>query len=256
MIENQEAARIRSLRNPSKKMSKSDPDSKATISIRDDADVIVEKIKKSVTDFTSDVTYDPVNRPGVSNLVAIHSLVSGTSIDKIIEEARTLDTGCYKLRVAEAVVEHLKPIKSQIEQRMARKGELIYMLEQGADKARQQASETLEDVKQKMGLGNYANIPQFIDVNTFTEKPEENPVKETSKVETLKLDDEGKPIVPKQKIRVESRRSNHTHSLAPAFETDLKEIPKLTNKDNSDASNTTTNSISTPAPEVLEKSIN
>ncbi|XP_037824681.1 tryptophan--tRNA ligase, mitochondrial-like [Lucilia sericata] len=254
MIDNQEAARIRSLRNPAKKMSKSDPDTRATISIRDEPDVIVEKIKKAVTDFTSDVTYDPANRPGVSNLVAIHSLVSGTPIEKIIEEARTLDTGRYKLRVAEAVVEHLKPIKAKIDKRLARKTELIYMLEQGAEKARQQAQETLEDVKQKMGLGIYTNIPQNLDVNTFSDKVEEKPVKET-KVETTvaKFDEEGKPIVPKQKIRLESRRSNHTQSLAPAFEISLGTPSKL---DSKKVTQTPAEQTTQQKEELPEKSVN
>lgn len=226
MIDNQEAARIRSLRNPAKKMSKSDADGRATISIRDEPDIIVEKIKKAVTDFTSDVTYDPVNRPGVSNLVAIHSLITETPIEQILEEAKTLDTGLYKLRVAEAVVEHLRPIKSKIDEHLARKNELTYMLDQGAEKARQVAQETLEDVKKKMGLGTYSNIPQSIDVNTFKEKPEERVTKE-KKEELPKVDDDGKPIVPKQKIRLESRRSKHTQSLAPTFKSDLTEISKM-----------------------------
>ncbi|KAM7357691.1 tryptophanyl-tRNA synthetase, mitochondrial [Cochliomyia hominivorax] len=234
MIDNQEAARIRSLRNPSKKMSKSDPDTKATISIRDEPDVIVEKIKKAVTDFTSDVTYDPLNRLGVSNLVAIHSLVSGSSIEQIIEEAKSLDTGRYKLRVAEAVVEHLKPIKAKIDTHLERKNDLIYMLERGAEKAREQAQETLEDVKQKMGLGTYTNIPQSLDVNTFTDKPDEKQSSASLKREKVdegkKFDEEGKPIVPKQKIRIESRRSQHTQTLAPAFKSNLTDVNKMNSK--------------------------
>lgn len=253
MIDNQEAARIRSLRNPSKKMSKSDLDTKATINIRDDPDVIVEKIKKAVTDFTSDVTYDPTNRPGVSNLIAIHSLVTGLPIDKVVEEAKTIDTGRYKLRVAEAVVEHLKPIKTKIDQRLARKNELIYILEQGAEKARHHAQETMLDVKQKMGLGIFSNIPQFIDMNAFAEEPQKKPIKEI-KVEAPKVDDDGKPIVPKQKIRIESRRSHHTQQMTPTFETGLTQVTNIASRKEKNSS-PGTNSIQTQSNTTQSKQI-
>ena len=254
VIDNQDAARIRSLRNPSKKMSKSDVDTKATISIRDEPDVIVEKIKKAVTDFTSDVTYEPEKRPGVSNLVAIHSLVTGTTVEKIVEEAKSLDTGLYKMRVAEAVVEHLKPIKAKIENRLARKSELIYMLEQGAEKARVQAEETLEDVKQKMGLGTYSNTPQFIDMAALYEKKPEEKVKQVAKPEPT-VDASGKPIVPKQKLRVESRRGSHTQTAKPAFQMDItSSVTKMTkSQDNTQLYDTQLGQTSAAATEGIWK---
>lgn len=87
--------RLKSLRDPSKKMSKSDPDPKSRISLNDSVDNIVNKIKKAVTDFNSDVTYDPHNRPGVSNLISIHSFVTGKSVEEICNEAKNLNTGRY-----------------------------------------------------------------------------------------------------------------------------------------------------------------
>lgn len=74
-------------------MSKSDPNPKSRIELLDRPEQIVEKLKKSVTDCTSAVTYDPDTRPGVSNLIAIHSLMSGISIEQIVQEASDLDTG-------------------------------------------------------------------------------------------------------------------------------------------------------------------
>lgn len=155
IIDKKEAARIRSLRDPSKKMSKSDPEVKSCIYLTDEPDVIVEKIKKAVTDFTSEVTYDPKNRMGVSNLVAIHSLVSnGKTPDQICQEAQGIDTGKYKMIVAEAVVEHLKPIRTKINEYLKNPSELIYVLEEGRAKVQVVAEETMAEVKQKVGLGS------------------------------------------------------------------------------------------------------
>lgn len=76
-----------------KKMSKSHPDPRGRIDITDEPDVIVEKIKKSVTDCTSALTFDPKNRPGVSTLLTMHSLISGLLPEEICEENSLMDTG-------------------------------------------------------------------------------------------------------------------------------------------------------------------
>lgn len=87
------SSRIRNLRDPMKKMSKSHPDPRGRIDITDEPEVIVEKVKKSVTDCTSILTYDLDNRPGVSTLLAMHSLISGLLPEEICEENSLLDTG-------------------------------------------------------------------------------------------------------------------------------------------------------------------
>lgn len=87
------SGRIRSLCDPTKKQSKSDPSNKSKITLRDDPDAIRKNIKRAVTDFTSAVTYDPVNRPGVSNLVGIHALVKNVSPEEICNQSKHLDTG-------------------------------------------------------------------------------------------------------------------------------------------------------------------
>lgn len=87
------SGRIRSLRDPSKKQSKSDPNDKSRITLRDDPAAIRKKIKRAITDFTSEVTYDPDNRPGVSNLVGIHALVKNISPHEVCERAKGIDTG-------------------------------------------------------------------------------------------------------------------------------------------------------------------
>ena len=79
ILSNDNTARQRSLRNPEKKMSKSDDDQKSCIYINDSPDEIRDKVKKCVTDSTKELFFDPENRPGVSNLILIHSSLTGTS---------------------------------------------------------------------------------------------------------------------------------------------------------------------------------
>ncbi|KAG5325148.1 SYWM protein, partial [Pseudoatta argentina] len=85
--------RIKSLRDPTKKMSKSHTDSKSRLNLLDEPDKLLEKVKKAVTDFTSEVTYDPEKRPGVANLINIHSLFTGQTTEEICKEAVGLNTG-------------------------------------------------------------------------------------------------------------------------------------------------------------------
>lgn len=74
-------------------MSKSHIDAKSRLNILDEPDVLLEKMKKAVTDFTSEVTYEPENRPGVTNLIDIHSLLTGKTPEEICKEAIGLNTG-------------------------------------------------------------------------------------------------------------------------------------------------------------------
>ena len=93
MIGDDTSGRIRSLRDPTKKQSKSDPNDKSRITLRDPPELIRMKIKRAITDFTSEVTYDPVNRPGVANLVGIHALVKNCSTQEICNQVKGIDTG-------------------------------------------------------------------------------------------------------------------------------------------------------------------
>lgn len=144
--------RLRSLRKPECKMSKSEPDPKSRIGLTDSPDEIVEKLKKAVTDFTSAVTYDPEGRPGVSNLIMIHSLCSGETPEDICKSVTHLDTGKYKLVVAEAIVEYLKPIRSQMVQLIKEPGYLLDVLKVGTDKALHICTPIWEDTCFKVGI--------------------------------------------------------------------------------------------------------
>lgn len=76
-----------------KKMSKSHTDPKSRLNILDEPDVLLEKMKKAMTDFTSEVTYEPEKRPAVTNLINIHSLLTGKTPEEICKEAVGLNTG-------------------------------------------------------------------------------------------------------------------------------------------------------------------
>uniref|UniRef100_W8BN81 Tryptophan--tRNA ligase, mitochondrial n=1 Tax=Ceratitis capitata TaxID=7213 RepID=W8BN81_CERCA len=223
VLSDKNAARIRSLRDPSKKMSKSDVDPKAVINLTDDADVIIEKVKKAVTDFCSDVHYNAETRQGVSNLITIHSLLSGKSIQQICDEAKSIDTGKYKMRVAEEIVEHLRPIRNKINQQLLRRNELVYLLEMGAEKARETAAVTLAEVKQKLGMGALANMPTLIERK---EEVKVTPQAKKTVVETKKIGDVEVPLVPKQQLRVEKKQQMRVE-IQTNVDMDLTAPPKL-----------------------------
>lgn len=144
--------KVKSLRDPSAKMSKSDPQAMATITITDSPDDIALKIRRSVTDFTSEVTYDPDTRPGVSNLVTIHAAMATISVEEAVYQARGLDTGAYKNLVAESVIQRLTPIREEIERLRAEPGHLDALLARGTRRARELAAPVLKEVRQKVGF--------------------------------------------------------------------------------------------------------
>ncbi|XP_024426061.1 tryptophan--tRNA ligase, mitochondrial isoform X1 [Desmodus rotundus] len=144
--------KVKSLRDPSAKMSKSDPDKLATVRITDSPEEIVQKFRKAVTDFTSEVTYDPASRPGVSNLVAIHSAVSGLPVEEVVRQSAGIDTARYKLLVADAVIEKFAPIKSELEKLKLDKDHLEKVLQVGSAKAKELACPIFHEVKKLVGL--------------------------------------------------------------------------------------------------------
>ncbi|MRG87072.1 tryptophan--tRNA ligase [Salinibacillus xinjiangensis] len=145
-------ARIMSLQTPTKKMSKSDENQKATIFMLDDPKKIEKKIKSAVTDSVGTIEYDKENRPGISNLLTIYSSFSGESIDAIVEKYAGKGYGDFKQDLAEVVVNALAPIQARY-QELIESEELDEVLDLGADKAQAQASKMLRKAKKAMGLG-------------------------------------------------------------------------------------------------------
>lgn len=147
----QHARRIKSLRNPAKKMSKSDTDKRSFIEIIDEPDVILEKIKKAITDSESRVYYDPRERPGISNLMRIHHLTTGQSFDEIEKLNVGIESGQYKLRLADILIEKFSPIREEFRQIRADQIYLNEVLKSGCDQAKPIASETVAQVKRLLG---------------------------------------------------------------------------------------------------------
>ncbi|WP_078555192.1 tryptophan--tRNA ligase [Bacillus alkalicellulosilyticus] len=145
-------ARIMSLNDPSKKMSKSNPNEKSYISMLDDEKTIIKKIKSAVTDSDGSVHYDKEAKPAIANLLSIYSLCSGKSIDDIVEEYKDKGYGDFKNDLAHVVVDTLKPIQEKYYQ-LIHSEELDSILDQGRDKANQVASKMVEKAERAMGLG-------------------------------------------------------------------------------------------------------
>ncbi|XP_032069340.1 tryptophan--tRNA ligase, mitochondrial [Thamnophis elegans] len=144
--------KVKSLRDPTSKMSKSDPHKLATVCITDSPEEIKLKFRKAVTDFTSEVTYDPEHRLGVSNLVAIHSAATGLSTEEVVQQSIGLDTAHYKAMVAEAVIEKLAPVRNEFKRLKEDKSYLEEVLSSGAERARELAAPVYWEVKRLVGL--------------------------------------------------------------------------------------------------------
>ena len=148
-------ARIKSLQEPEKKMSKSDPNKKATISVLDTPKQIEKKIKSAVTDSEGVVRYDVENKPGVSNLLTIESALSGVPIPELEKKYEGKQYGDFKAGVAEVVVNHLKPFQDRYYELMESEDELDRILDEGREKANAVASKTVARMEKAMGLGRH-----------------------------------------------------------------------------------------------------
>ena len=144
-------AKILSLQEPEKKMSKSDANQKAFISLTDPTDVMVKKIKSAVTDSEAQVYYSE-NKPGVSNLMTIYSCCTGKDFAAIEAEFEGRGYGDFKAAVAEAVAEELRPLREEYEHILADKAYIEKCAADGAQKAEYLARKTLRKVMKKVGF--------------------------------------------------------------------------------------------------------
>ncbi|NLZ64902.1 MAG: tryptophan--tRNA ligase [Clostridiales bacterium] len=145
-------AKIFSLQDPTAKMSKSDPDPNGSISIIEEPDSIARKIRRAVTDSETEVRYDVENKPGVSNLLVILSVMSRQSLESVIDKYTGYSYKELKEAVAESIIEHFAPIRAEYARLMKDKAYLLETAKEGASKAAYLASKTLRKVKRKMGL--------------------------------------------------------------------------------------------------------
>ena len=144
-------ARVMSLQEPMRKMSKSDPDD-TFISMLDTPDMIRRKFKRAVTDSDAAVRFDPAEKAGVSNLMSIMSALTGQALDEIAASYEGKGYGTFKSDVAECVIEALSPIQKRYEQIYADKAYLQEVMTQGAQKASVIAHKTMLKVRKKVGL--------------------------------------------------------------------------------------------------------
>jgi tryptophanyl-tRNA synthetase len=145
-------ARIKSLVEPTKKMSKSDENKKSFISMLDDEKTIMKKIKSAQTDSDGVVKFDVENKPGISNLLTIYSACSGQTIEELEKLYSGKGYGDFKNDVAEAVIAELKPVQERYNT-LINSEELDHILDAGAEKANRRAFKMMKKVEKAMGLG-------------------------------------------------------------------------------------------------------
>ena len=145
-------ARIMSLQEPDKKMSKSDSNQKSFVSIIDPPKTIQKKIKSAVTDSGSHIAYDPQNQAGLANLLTIYAAFSGKDIQAICSEYQGKLYGHLKADLADLVVEVLRPVQEEYNRLMQDRQYLREQMKIGASKAQVRAEETLTQIYEKIGL--------------------------------------------------------------------------------------------------------
>lgn len=146
-----EGAKIMSLIDPKKKMSKSD-DSKSCIFLFDEPETITKKIMSATTDSGKDVKYNLTKKPGISNLMMIYSLLTGKTTQQLEKEFTGKNYGEFKKSMAEVVVQYLEPFRRKQKELQTREMYVQEILKQGQQRAQKIAAETMREVKEKMGL--------------------------------------------------------------------------------------------------------
>ncbi|CRZ34747.1 tryptophanyl-tRNA synthetase [Herbinix hemicellulosilytica] len=144
-------ARIMSLQEPTKKMSKSDENPNASIFLLDDTDTIIRKFKRAVTDSGNEIRYSE-DKPGISNLIEIYSIAAGKSIEETEKEFEGKGYGEFKLAVGEAVAQMLKPIQERFAELSKDKEYIDSIIKNNAEKAEYFANKTLRKVQKKIGF--------------------------------------------------------------------------------------------------------
>ena len=147
-----ETAKIYDLQNPTAKMSKSAGDPKGLVNLMDDDSTIMKKIKSAVTDTDSTIRVDWENKPGVTNLLSIHSSISGESLASLEDRFQGAGYGVLKGEVADVVISALGPIRDRANDLMSDPAELDRLLASGAEKAREVAETTLALVYDRVGF--------------------------------------------------------------------------------------------------------
>lgn len=147
-----DGARIMSITDPLKKMSKSDANKNSSILLFDSEEDIRKKIKSAVTDTYKTIKYDKVKRPGISNLLTIYALLQETDVKKVEKEMQGKTYKAFKEELAELLVEKLEPFRRKREELISREVYVREILNQGERKARSIAESKMSEVRRKMGI--------------------------------------------------------------------------------------------------------
>ena len=147
-----QGAKIYDLQDPTSKMSKSAGVPNGLIDILDAPEVNMKKFKSAVTDAGREIKFDEKEKPGISNLLTIHSALSGRSINDLENEFEGKGYGDFKTAVGEVVVEYLRPIRTHALELLEDEKHLINILHQGAAKAREVAQKTIDATYSKLGV--------------------------------------------------------------------------------------------------------
>ena len=146
-----EGARVMSLTDGSKKMSKSDPSELSRINLLDPPDIIKKKIKKCKTDPVKGLEFDNSDRPECNNLLTLYSILSGKNKEEVITECTDMGWGQFKPLLTQTTIDALKPIQDKYTEIMDDKTYLDGVLKDGQEKAQTVAGETLLKVKKALG---------------------------------------------------------------------------------------------------------
>jgi tryptophanyl-tRNA synthetase len=146
------AAKINDIQEPTSKMSKSSGAIAGVIEIMDSPEANLKKIKSAVTDAGREVKYDPIAKPGISNLLTIHSALSGRTVAELENEFEGKGYGDFKSAVAEVVVEYLRPIRARALELLEDERHLLDILHQGSQKARVVAQATIDSTYKNLGV--------------------------------------------------------------------------------------------------------
>lgn len=147
-----EATRVMSLRDGTKKMSKSDESDYSRVNLTDSADEIAKKFKKAKSDAEMEINYDPENRPEAANLITIYAALSGGSIKDIEQKFRSTGFAELKNELADLAVSQLEPISSEMNKLMDDEAYLDGILKTGAKKASEVAESNLKEIRELIGL--------------------------------------------------------------------------------------------------------
>ena len=148
----EEGARVKNLQEPERLMSTTRGSPQGVVRLIDEPDVVRKKFKTAVTDSGTEVRHDPDEKPGVSNLIEIMAVATGSSIAEVEAQFDGQGYGTFKEGVAEAVVELIGPIQQRYRELRADEGELQRLLTRGAEKARDASAPTLETMYERMGF--------------------------------------------------------------------------------------------------------